>query len=260
LHSLSNPKVDNDSHEENNVKKMILLGLIALAFCQTATVAADKPSYTLYSGWSSKYVVPFAGATIYNRPILTTSLSVSHQRLFGLVYLNHSPNGGWNNDAGDDMGYIVSYDTPFPGKKANLTVGYIFFDLPPVGTLGTEFHELFLDLSGTGRVKPYVLVGLDLPTNHGKLDGGVYVKGGVKTSLNMGRQSFDLNAGIGGHDGAYGVPKELVSHLSLRISTEIKLGGGYSLNPDLLLLKRVGRRDGMTADRSVVSIGVAKRW
>jgi hypothetical protein len=227
---------------------MVVVILMSLGLARTSD--AQQMSYMIK--WRSQYTGSVTGNVIYNKPVVQGMATAAKGPFYAYVWGCVPTRSGWNRDWASEIDYGVGYASNIWRGQANVNVEYCFFDLMPVGHWRGDVHDLTTSLTANrGLVRPFISVDSCVPDSPNILEGGMFWRVGVKSSI----KGCNLELSAGGNDGAFGAQPELVSHLRLIIKRPIA-AGKVTLVPEIALQKSVGSSSGCINDTITTSLEV----
>lgn len=204
----------------------ILMFLISAIFAQAEGVRLKT---NLDFGYSSHFVGGLSGFTIYDHSVFQQSITLTDNPsgLYLKLWSSYSPRGGINSDFGDEVDYIIGIYKTLHG--IGFDVGYVFYNLYDMKNTKGDLHAVYLtvDLPEIRKIKLYISVENDIPTDKEVLEGGFVYKVSAKYNFNLPKslnnQVLNFNLSVGGHDGVYGMKPEKLSFARLDIITTFKI-------------------------------------
>lgn len=238
--------------------KKILLAVLAVAtlFFSVNSNAAEEPKFSvaLDAAYYSHYVGEISGNVSHDNSVFQQSVTLTHNPsgIYALVWNSYSPKGGVNSDYGDEVDYIIGFSKEIRGFTVD--AGYAFYDLHKIGHTEGDLHALYLNVDAPEihSIVPYLKVEINLSTDKDILEGGVMYRAGIKHSIEIAKQTIDLDLSIAGNDGAYGYVPDLVSSGKLGISTTFRVWK-LEITPEINLQKVLGHTEedgGIAGDKA----------
>jgi hypothetical protein len=232
------------------VKKSILALILAVVFVVPFISFAEdnnpkkiEITGTLSETYLNAYIGGTPGSIVYDHPVLQSDLEIDLAIKETVFYLelwhSYSPNGGENNDWGDEIDYIAGIKKKI--GEFSFDVNFSYFNFADMKNMKGDLYSVNFnaDFPKILEVTPYLTIEGDIPKDKKILEGGVAYRIGTKYSPKLFGQPIDMDLSIGGHDGAYGTRKEIVSSVRGVLSSTFTFKT-VNITPQISYQKRVG--------------------
>lgn len=208
------------------MKKVSILMVVAVLLCVglTSVVQAEtKISGSLNVGYLSRYMGTNHGGMIFEDPAFQQSVAVSADPLglYALLWFSCSPNGGCNEDSGDEADYAAGIHRVYNGFDIDLS--YAYLNLFKLGESTGDLHAIVLrtDFPSVVSVRPYLAIEGDIPRDKDVLEGGMTYRLGGRYSPEISGQAINLDLSVSGHDGIFGTDPEVLDSARISVSTTV---------------------------------------
>ena len=202
---------------------IVLFVTLFSSFNAAAATGANEEKLAVHGfldvGWYSQYVYWLNGGTGHDENVLQQSLVfvLEPVGLYAGLWSSYSPEGGANNDPGDEYDIFFGIKKRFNGFNFNLC--YFYYNLYDLKNTKGDFHGFVLktDFPKILGITPFLWLEKDIPVNDGT--GGHLYRAGFAYTLKAAKQPINFNLSIAGHDNAFGLRSEIVSSGKLSVSS-----------------------------------------
>jgi len=197
----------------------------------------------LSGSYANAYIGCVPGSTAYDGSVYQGDLEIDFKIYETIFYLelwnSYSPHDGANKDWGDEIDYITGVKKKI--GEFSFDLSYMYYNFANLKNTEGDLHAIYLnmDFQEIMGIIPYVTIEGDIPQDKDVLEGGMMYRAGMKYSPKFFGQPIDMDLSIGGHDGAYGTRKEIVSSVRGVLSTTVDFKI-INVTPQISYQKRVG--------------------
>jgi hypothetical protein len=233
--------------------------MVAGVFSSTRSVfAAEENSgqhWTRVTDLRSKYVGGMTGARIVDEPVIQPSMTLNHENCYANVWASLHMADTSHVRKGDEIDFSGGCSVSWGSVRHNLSLTY--YNLYPMNSVygdlfGVKDAMVFPKIAG---FTPSLSLEWDIPENRAILPGGVVYKAEFARDVSVGGNRAIGTVAFGGHDGAYGVKREVVSFVRLGIAWPLR-AGSTSVTPSLMLQHGMGR-GGMAGNEVLFNLNIS---